>query len=76
MNPKEAEELAQLIKEVQEKYSLTLIIVEHRMRFVMGLAEQIQVLDHGFLIAEGKPKDIQGNPKVIEAYLGVGEKIA
>ncbi len=76
MNPKEAEELALLINEVQEKYSLSLIIVEHRMRFVMGLAEQIQVLDHGSLIAEGKPKDIQGNSKVIEAYLGVGEKIA
>jgi len=76
MNPKEAEKLAQLIKEIQQKYSLSLIIVEHRMRFVMGLAEQIQVLDHGSLIAEGKPKDIQGNPKVIEAYLGVGEKIA
>ena len=75
MTHEEAEELSRLIKEVQQKYSLTIIIVEHRMPLVMGLAEIVQVLNFGELIAEGPPKEVSKNPEVIKAYLG-GEELA
>jgi branched-chain amino acid transport system ATP-binding protein len=76
MNFFEAGRLSELLKEVWKKYSLTIIIVEHRMPFILGLAEHIQVLDHGITIAEGSPEQIRKDPKVIEAYLGKGAEIA
>lgn len=70
MNPQETMELAQLVRELREKYGLTIFLIEHDMKFVMGLCERIKVLDYGITIAEGTPAEIQNNPEVIKAYLG------
>ncbi len=73
MNPKETKELKELIKWIRESFDLTIIVIEHDMSLVMELCERIFVFDYGTLIASGSPLEIQGNERVIKAYLGEEE---
>lgn len=70
MNPQETMELMELVKKIRKKYNVTILLIEHDMKFVMSICERIMVLDYGSIIAEGTPEQIRKNPTVIKAYLG------
>ena len=75
MNPNEIILLMDFIRWIRKEFDLTIILIEHQMRLVMGISERIKVLDFGATIAEGLPTEVRNNPKVLEAYLGEGGEL-
>jgi branched-chain amino acid transport system ATP-binding protein len=70
MNPQETHELMEMIAFIRKEFDVTILLIEHDMKLVMGICEKILVLDYGRVIASGKPEEIRANPQVIKAYLG------
>lgn len=75
MNPQETQELTDFIRRIRDDYRMTIFMIEHHMDLVMQISDRIYVLDFGKLIARGTPEEIQNNPHVIEAYLGVSDDV-
>ena len=74
LNPQETRELMDFLRAIHQEHHLTILIIEHNLRLVMGLCQQITVLDHGLTLAAGSPVEVRNNPAVIKAYLGKGSE--
>ncbi len=70
MNPTETQELMHTIRSIRDKFSISILLIEHDMSFVMGICERLYVLDYGMIISSGSPEEVRNDPRVIAAYLG------